>query len=56
MKMERLKVWVDIYIMIVVVGKEYRQASGKVGLLSFVIFLWIEVVSAIAFFLFLSAL
>ena len=23
MKMERLKVWVDIYIMIVVVGKEY---------------------------------
>ena len=33
------------FIMNVEVGKEYRQASGNVGLLSFVIFLWIEVMS-----------
>ena len=31
MQMERLKVWIDLYIMIVVVNKEYRKASGKVG-------------------------
>jgi len=31
MKMERLKVWTGLYIMIVKVGKEYRQASGNVG-------------------------
>ena len=43
--MERLKVWTGLYIMIVKVGKEYRQASGNVGLQSFVIFLWMEVMS-----------
>ena len=30
MKMERLRVWTGLYIMIVEVGKEYGQASGKV--------------------------
>ena len=33
------------FIMNIEVGKEYRQASGNVGLPSFVIFLWIEVMS-----------
>ena len=31
MKMERLGVWTGLYIMIVEVGKAYKQASGKVG-------------------------
>ena len=29
--MERLGVWTSLYIMIVEVGKEYREALGKVG-------------------------
>ena len=31
MKMERLKVRTGLYIMIVEIGKAYKQASGKVG-------------------------
>ena len=31
MRIEKLKVWTGLYIMIVEVGKAYRQASGKVG-------------------------
>ena len=30
MKMEWLRVWIGLHIMIVEVGKKYRQALGKV--------------------------
>ena len=53
MKMERLKVWIGLYIMIVEVDRACEHAWGEFGWLPSVILPWIGVVLTTVFFLFL---
>ena len=52
MKMERLKVWTGLYIMIVEVDRACEHAWGESGWLPSMILPWIGVVLATVFFLF----